>query len=118
MPRKPKRPCSQPGCPELTDGLYCDWHRKDEYKEYNRFKRDAASKRFYGFHQWKKLRQQKLSRDPLCEHCAKESKVVPATVVDHIVPIKEGGAAWDMNNLQSLCRYHDDVKGLKDRKMI
>ncbi|MCR1954151.1 HNH endonuclease, partial [Clostridioides mangenotii] len=23
MPKKPKRPCSYPGCPELTDGRFC-----------------------------------------------------------------------------------------------
>jgi len=28
MPRKPKRPCSFPGCPELTDGRYCDMHQR------------------------------------------------------------------------------------------
>ena len=26
MPRKPKRPCSYPGCPNLTDGQYCKEH--------------------------------------------------------------------------------------------
>ena len=24
MPRKPKRPCSYPGCPKLVDGQYCE----------------------------------------------------------------------------------------------
>ena len=24
MPRKPKRPCSHPGCPNLTDGRFCE----------------------------------------------------------------------------------------------
>ncbi|WP_455430372.1 hypothetical protein [Paracerasibacillus soli] len=28
MPRKPRRPCSQPGCPELTHERFCDEHRK------------------------------------------------------------------------------------------
>lgn len=26
MPKKQKRPCSYPGCPELTDGRYCEKH--------------------------------------------------------------------------------------------
>lgn len=28
MPRKPKRPCSFPGCPNLTDGRFCEEHEK------------------------------------------------------------------------------------------
>lgn len=28
MPRKPKRGCAYPGCPKLTDGQYCEEHKK------------------------------------------------------------------------------------------
>ena len=28
MPMKPKRPCRYPGCPKLTDGLYCEEHAR------------------------------------------------------------------------------------------
>ena len=28
MPRKPQRPCRYPGCPHLTDGVYCEEHAK------------------------------------------------------------------------------------------
>lgn len=27
MPYKPKRPCSWPGCPNLTHGRYCEEHQ-------------------------------------------------------------------------------------------
>ena len=30
MPRKPKRPCSFPGCPKLTEGRFCEEHEKEE----------------------------------------------------------------------------------------
>ena len=30
MPRKPKRPCSYPGCPKLTDGRFCEEHQRRE----------------------------------------------------------------------------------------
>ena len=36
MPRKPKRPCSSPGCPRLTDGRYCEEHAKAEAKRYEK----------------------------------------------------------------------------------
>ena len=41
--------------------------------------------------------------NPLCVHCVKEDVVTPADVVDHITPIKQGGAELDESNLQGLC---------------
>ncbi len=114
MPRKPEKPCGYPGCPALTDEQYCDRHSREEYKKYNRFRRDEFSKRFYNSHEWQRLRKQKLAINPLCEHCEREGKVTPATVVDHIVPIKEGGAALDINNLQSLCKCCHDSKTARE----
>ena len=38
MPRKPKHPCSYPGCPELTEGRYCKAHQKEMDREYNKKK--------------------------------------------------------------------------------
>lgn len=35
MPRKSKRPCSYPGCPELVDGKYCDHHKREVDCHYN-----------------------------------------------------------------------------------
>lgn len=40
MPRKPKRPCSYPGCPNLTDGRFCPEHEKKEAKRYEKYDRD------------------------------------------------------------------------------
>lgn len=36
VPTKPKRPCSYPGCPKLTDGRFCEEHAKAEAKRYER----------------------------------------------------------------------------------
>ena len=41
MPRKPKRPCRYPGCPNLSDGVYCKAHRA-------LFVRENAASRGYG----------------------------------------------------------------------
>ena len=41
--------------------------------------------------------------DPLCAHCLAKGHTMPATLVDHIVPLPEG-PRLDMDNLQSLCR--------------
>ena len=44
-----------------------------------------------------------LREHPLCGVCAARGRVVPAVVVDHAVPLKDGGARFDAAGLQSLC---------------
>lgn len=60
---------------------------------------------FYNSKQWKKLRDYKLSTNPLCEHCKDKGVYKRADLVDHIVPITDqyDVLALDLNNLQSLC---------------
>ncbi|MEW8052719.1 MAG: HNH endonuclease signature motif containing protein [Candidatus Thiodiazotropha sp.] len=60
--------------------------------------------RFYDKPVWQKARSLQLHVQPLCEHCLKVGHTVPATEVDHIVRMSEGGAALDPDNLQSLCK--------------
>lgn len=103
MPRKPKRPCSYPGCPRLVDGRYCEEHQKLVDKQYNQYARDNFSKSFYKSPEWIRVRKLQLQAYPLCAECLKSGKYTKATVVDHIVPIKQGGSKYDSKNLQSLC---------------
>ena len=42
MPKKPKRPCSHPGCPKLTDGRFCEEHQAKENKRYEKYIRDEG----------------------------------------------------------------------------
>lgn len=44
VPRRPKRPCSYPGCPNLTEGRFCEEHEKEENKRYEKYDRDPATK--------------------------------------------------------------------------
>ena len=72
---------------------------------------------FYRSTRWRRRRLPKLDADPLCEECKRRGLVTPATVVDHIVPINEGGAAMDMDNLQSLCdKCHNRKSGIEAHK--
>ena len=53
-------------------------------------------------HRWTAVRLQVLDRDGWrCRQCGKAS----ALEVDHIVPLRRGGAPYDMGNLQSLCAF-------------
>ena len=68
------------------------------------------AKRIYDTAQWRKLRKHYLTLFPTCEMCRQEGRVVAAQHVDHIKPIAEGGAPFDMTNLQSLCATHHSRK--------
>lgn len=64
--------------------------------------RPSASKRGYDA-TWRRLRCLQLARQPVCEVCG-----MPATVVDHRIPLRAGGERLDEANLQSLCeRCHN-----------
>lgn len=102
MPRKPKRPCSYPGCPELTDGRFCEEHAKQETKRYEKYDRDTAVKKRYG-RAWKRIRDRYINARSLCEQCKKNGKLTPAEEVHHIKPLSHGGTN-DEDNLMSLCK--------------
>lgn len=102
MPRKPKRPCRYPGCPNLTDGVYCEKHEKQMEQHYEKFQRGYSPGKRYG-RAWTRIRHRYASKHPLCEMCMKEGRYVAVEEVHHIVPLSEGGT-HDESNLMSLCR--------------
>lgn len=102
MPTKPKRPCSYPGCPKLTDGQYCENHVAVARRQYNKYQRDPDINKKYG-RAWKRIRDRHISQHPLCEECEKQGRLVPAEEVHHKKPISQGGS-HARDNLMSLCR--------------
>ena len=108
MPRKPKRPCSHPGCPKLTEGRFCEEHERQENQRYEKFVRDPEAKRRYG-RAWKRIRDRHAAQHPLCEMCLKNGKVTPTEEVHHIVPLSRGGTHAS-DNLMSLCKScHSEI---------
>lgn len=105
MPRRPKRPCRHPGCPNLSDGVYCELHRA-------LYARESAAERGYDS-KWQKARAAYLKRHPLCVLCMVKGKLTPATVVDHIIPHRgDKRLFWDQTNWQPLCKgCHDHKTG-------
>ena len=103
MPTKPKKPCSYSGCPKLTEGQYCEEHKKLTDRNYNLYERDKINQKFYQSAEWKAVKKHHLAIEPLCRECKKNGLLTKATMADHIIPIKQGGATLDDNNLQSLC---------------
>jgi 5-methylcytosine-specific restriction protein A len=61
--------------------------------------RPNSGARGYG-HRWKKIRDSKLTKDPLCERCWRKGKYVEATVVHHRDANQFNNK---YSNLESLC---------------
>lgn len=102
MPFKPKKPCSYPGCPELTDRLYCTEHQRKANRTYEKYKRDPSSKKRYNA-SWQKIRKAYATSHPFCEECLKDGRFTPVEHVHHILPLADGGT-HDQDNLMSLCK--------------
>ena len=102
MPRKPKRPCSFPGCSKLVDGRYCEEHKKLINQQYNRYSRDPETSKRYG-RLWRRIRYEYIKNHPLCEECKRKGKLTPTEEVHHIIPLAKGGT-HDDENLMALCK--------------
>ena len=105
MPLKAPTPCRHPGCGVvLTTPGYCDAHRAAVHRDYGRARHRFDSE--CGFYQsvaWRTVRAAFLREHPVCARCAAQGRLIAAVVVDHVVPLKDGGARFDWTNLQGLC---------------
>lgn len=88
----------------------CDKCEASRQKQYDTTSRNQESKTFYQSKEWQAVRLIVLQSNPFCVMCDK-----PATVVDHIIEIEDGGARLDLKNLQGLCAYHHANKTALER---
>jgi 5-methylcytosine-specific restriction protein A len=117
MPYKPKRPCSQSGCPRLTDGRYCEAHAKEAAKQYELHQRDPGTNKRYGS-SWRKARKAFLDEHPLCELCRHQGRTTPATVAHHIKAARDGGSD-EAGNLMALCAScHSSLHGRRKKRLV
>jgi 5-methylcytosine-specific restriction protein A len=79
------------------------------------YQQHAARDARYSTARWQDARAAQLARCPCCEVCAKVGRTTPATVCDHITPVRLGGAFWDTRNYQSLCRPCHQAKSATER---
>lgn len=82
-------------------------HRPRGYssqQEYERYARDAESKRFYHSAAWLKARLMQLREHPLCYECQARGLIVAATLVHHVIELTaRPDLALDASNHRSLC---------------
>ena len=70
-----------------------------------------ASERGYDW-AWAKVSKYVRTNEPICRHCQN----AVATMVDHIIPLKQGGARLELNNLQPLCRSCHAIKTARETR--
>jgi len=81
---------------------------------------------FYHSRTWRKVREEHLRRQPLCQECLKKDITRAAQMVDHILVINrenafdtcsgKWGEPYDHANLQSLCFQCHAIKTNHDKK--
>jgi len=105
MAMRTGKSCNAPNCPGVAHGgnPYCTAHEHLNKQKRN-YAREKPSNPFYGTARWKKLRAWYRARNPLCEMCQAEGVITQTQLVDHLIPIEEGGDPMAISNLQALCK--------------
>ncbi len=95
------RPCRQ--CGELiTAGSYCTEHTPKHSGSPN------VSHPAYGNPtRWKRLSKRLRRIQPWCSTCGSTEQLT----IDHLTPVARGGAPYDLDNLDVLCRPCNSRKG-------
>ena len=74
---------------------------------------------FYHTPAWRKVRKAYITRHPLCAECERNGVIKQGKVVDHITPIRLGGAQFNWSNLQTLCeKCHNAKSGREAHQTI
>jgi len=88
------------------------WQPAPQKREYVQH---AARDGRYDTAQWQRARQAQIARCPCCVVCAQQGRTTPATVTDHITPVRLGGDFWAPANHQSLCNPCHQAKSASER---
>jgi 5-methylcytosine-specific restriction enzyme A len=84
---------------------------KQQVRQYHDRDRGSAWSRGYDAN-WQRARLVHLSESPVCVCCQANGVIVPATMVDHVVPHKGNpDVFWNKADWQSLCDWcHKAIK--------
>tara|TARA_R110002020_G_scaffold92169_6_gene223361 strand:+ start:7874 stop:8209 length:336 start_codon:yes stop_codon:yes gene_type:complete len=98
-----------PNIPYKTDYKHTRVFR-NKNKTYSR----PEHAKLYNNSRWRKLRAMFYKRNPLCVHCKNNDRLREGNVVDHIIPISDGGEFYSFSNLQTLCTRCHAIKTQKE----
>ena len=107
--------------PTLPKSKPLKWLKKREQKAKGsrRFDQGNDQLDIYQTKQWKATRSHHIKKNPICKECKeKDGRIVAGNVVDHIIPVRQGGKPFDFDNLQTLCNEHHNKKSIEERFTI
>lgn len=99
-----------PRMPDKTFGYEAPKKRYEVAK--TNWLKDGELVKFYNSAKWRKTSKSKRMANPVCEV---EGCTQPSYYADHIIPISDGGAKLDWDNLQALCVKCNAAKTSKQR---
>lgn len=113
MPTAPfNSKCAELGCKNQRSKLnsYCAEHGGKDTT-------DREYDSIYSTPAWKAMRLAHLSKQPLCQACLSEGRIVSGKHVDHVFPWRKiGKEAFYKATLQTLCHEHHSHKtGLENQ---
>lgn len=76
----------------------------------NRGNKSLNHAEVYNTKRWKELRKKRMNETPMTCEWPDRKCIALATVLDHIIPINQGGSKWDRLNHQKLCDKHHNMK--------
>lgn len=112
-----KRPCLQPGCPNLVTSGYCDDHKPMIQRETNKNsidwlrsldnKKTEKEIKFYNSPAWIATSKRYRKKYPFCERCLQRGFYKPSKLVHHKKGVREiwkdNGNPLSWSYLQALC---------------
>lgn len=112
MPYAPRKRCGRSQCKEFVEhgSRYCATHQA-EVRQITEARRGGRSDDLYHTSRWKRLASLVMMQEPLCRTC----KTAESKVIDHIIPIKQGGDRLRRENLQGLCWKCHAIKSSKEK---
>lgn len=115
MPTRPPTRCGEPGCSTLTTEGRCPKHQRVPWAG-----RDDKAVRYDGISsgRWRTLKRTVTNRDNGCcyacgnaqDDATGDDPAPRPFVLDHKVPVSEGGSARNLDNLGLLCPPCDQAK--------
>lgn len=94
------------------------WIKEKPKEQANESRGGNEETNFYRLSKWRGIRKYVLYQEPLCRSCmaAVPKRLTPATMVDHIVPVKQGGDKYELSNLAPICSKCHARKSAGERK--
>lgn len=115
MSAAPRRPCPGTGCRAIIPRgvARCGACASAKGRRLAAARPTVAARGYGAEH--RRWRAFVLARDRYCVRCLAAGLIVPAVIADHIVPIRQGGARFDLSNGQGLCVRHGNAKDAASR---